>query len=876
MSYHWIDTLPLVGNELCLRWVITLLHFFWQGVAIGVVAVAARWILRERAPLCRYRLHAVLLLCLPVCVVVTFATVDVPGNLKQHQPESERGLLVMNNHPVAASETSQSDAIPGNPSIHNDRDDLSAGWSASRNTDRAVVPEDDASAAPLLARAVPLVAVFYFAGACFFLLRLGLGVCGGHRLRASSKPVDDSQLLELIVNQSRKVGLKLVPLVRYCERVAVPTVIGVLRPVILLPASLLTGLNPAQIAAIICHELAHIRRHDLLMNLLQRIIESLLFFHPVVWYVSRRVSAEREACCDDLVISTGYEPMQYAGALLRMAELCTATRTSRAAALAASGDSESEFEHRIVRLMNAREQPRLRLSRGGVVMTFLLLASVVITPAVLRSWVQAQESQPIKEQSESQRAELSSDAARLHGLTGAGVAVFVADAGAGGPPTAATSQDDDQWPPRDPVKFLKRLHLRDHELHSRSLQIERRWVAQIDPRAKVGPSTDAEIPSAYDQPHRVPYLVTTSGSQVWAIDNGHDLETMKHSASEKAIQAARWPIGPRMMAWNSVMMDGYFRETQQKHSLAQPFEWALGYGFARTLVSIDSMNAWKNDDRLIIKGKSRVFLYGRPRVRTKNTPAGTDSVPEPDSHFEIELDRDLIVRRAVISLDLRSRGYEKMAPDAYRIKRFVVQTSGTSRLIDAPPIAARGRFQRIAKDPEKSKGIQRDETIAFVGISGKLTQEKLRQRLHRDREPYTGNTPAKKRNRPKEPNVEIKKTGKSVVVDKSKFSDLYPAVWFSPSTGEIAPLKVRSEKPPEEKYEIWIEPKDPEFRYLIDQKPGAVGFSLLGKGDRVFQKAIIPDKPELKPNILDLMKEADTAEKPVFYCKSKKRVLHRF
>ena len=102
----------------------------------------------------------------------------------------------------------------------------------------------------------------------------------------------------------------------------VPAVVGVLRPMILLPPSLLTGLSPTDVEAILIHELAHIRRWDLLINLAQRIIEALLFVHPVVWYISHRISVERENACDDLVLASGWSSSDYVGALLSMAELC--------------------------------------------------------------------------------------------------------------------------------------------------------------------------------------------------------------------------------------------------------------------------------------------------------------------------------------------------------------------------------------------------------------------------------------------------------------------------------------------------------------------------------------------------------------------------
>ena len=84
--------------------------------------------------------------------------------------------------------------------------------------------------------------------------------------------------------------------------VQVPSVIGWLRPVVLLPMSALTGLTPGQLESILAHELAHIRRHDYVINVLQSAAEVLLFYHPACWWLSRRMRVEREHCCDDAAI----------------------------------------------------------------------------------------------------------------------------------------------------------------------------------------------------------------------------------------------------------------------------------------------------------------------------------------------------------------------------------------------------------------------------------------------------------------------------------------------------------------------------------------------------------------------------------------------
>ena len=100
-----------------------------------------------------------------------------------------------------------------------------------------------------------------------------------------------------------------------CE---VPTVVGWLRPVILLPAAPSPASPPQQLELILAHELAHVRRHDYLVNLLQTAVETLLFYHPAVWWVSHRMRVEREHCCDDLAVAACGDAVRYARALAEL------------------------------------------------------------------------------------------------------------------------------------------------------------------------------------------------------------------------------------------------------------------------------------------------------------------------------------------------------------------------------------------------------------------------------------------------------------------------------------------------------------------------------------------------------------------------------
>lgn len=133
--------------------------------------------------------------------------------------------------------------------------------------------------------------------------------------------------------------------------VKVPTVVGWIKPVILIPPSALVGLTPQQFESILVHELAHIRRNDYLANLLQTVIETLLFYHPAVWWVSDQIRSERENCCDDIAVSVGGNAVMYARALTQMERL---RKASPHLAMAADGGSLAERIHRLVGIRKKR------------------------------------------------------------------------------------------------------------------------------------------------------------------------------------------------------------------------------------------------------------------------------------------------------------------------------------------------------------------------------------------------------------------------------------------------------------------------------------------------------------------------------------------
>ena len=160
--------------------------------------------------------------------------------------------------------------------------------------------------------------------------------------------------------------------------VDVPTVIGWIKPVILMPASALAGLTPHQLEAILAHELAHIRRHDYLVNLLQTVVETLLFYHPAVWWLSRRIRAERENCCDDLAVSLCGDPYTYAQALADLEEL---RAPGRHLAMAANGGSLAERVRRLLGAPSHAGRAPGWLAGGASVLVLLGIAAGTATDA---------------------------------------------------------------------------------------------------------------------------------------------------------------------------------------------------------------------------------------------------------------------------------------------------------------------------------------------------------------------------------------------------------------------------------------------------------------------------------------------------------------
>ncbi|MEP6768047.1 MAG: M56 family metallopeptidase [Acidobacteriota bacterium] len=219
----------------------------------------------------------------------------------------------------------------------------------------------------------------WFSGVLVLSLRLLVGWRSTGRLALLGTSPARPEILASAERLARRLTLSKPVRILESAALQVPVALGVLRPAVLLPVSSLTGMPVKQIEALLAHELAHIRRHDYLVNLIQSAAETLLFYHPAVWWVSSRIRVERENCCDDLAVAATGDPMVYARALVELEER---RNLGQAGALALAADGGQLFG-RVARLFP--ETARVRHSRPrSRVAGALGLACVVLAAAAAR------------------------------------------------------------------------------------------------------------------------------------------------------------------------------------------------------------------------------------------------------------------------------------------------------------------------------------------------------------------------------------------------------------------------------------------------------------------------------------------------------------
>jgi beta-lactamase regulating signal transducer with metallopeptidase domain len=267
----------------------SLLDFVWQGALVGCAAAVLLGLLGRARPQWRYLMACGALL---LCVALPLA-----GMVARMAGQSDAGAAfrapsaLLQALPAATTAT----AAAGQGA-------LAAAWNLAGWRD-ALQPR------------LPLVILFWSGGAALMALRLLLGLAWVRRRTRAGAFRADPAWQAVLDRLAARMGLGRKVILGLVDDLASPVTAGCLRPLVLVPASLVTGMAPQLLEALLAHELAHVRRHDYLVNLIQSAIEILLFYHPAVWWLSHRIRIERELIADDVAASALDEPRRLALAL---------------------------------------------------------------------------------------------------------------------------------------------------------------------------------------------------------------------------------------------------------------------------------------------------------------------------------------------------------------------------------------------------------------------------------------------------------------------------------------------------------------------------------------------------------------------------------
>ena len=218
----------------------------------------------------------------------------------------------------------------------------------------------------------PWLAAIYVIGMIWFSVRLMLNYFQSIRFRINGLSDLESEWLDHIEDMAGKMGIHQ-PVYTYISKyVTTPMMAGFFRPVILLPLATVTNLSPQQIEAIILHELAHIRRNDYLLNLVQSVIDTLLFFNPFAWWISKNIRNEREKCCDEMVLQLS-DPYHYARALLALEEFGQNNFTLVMTAV----NKRSQLLHRIKNIMEMKNK-HINISQKLIALAIVISATISV------------------------------------------------------------------------------------------------------------------------------------------------------------------------------------------------------------------------------------------------------------------------------------------------------------------------------------------------------------------------------------------------------------------------------------------------------------------------------------------------------------------
>lgn len=314
----------------------SLIHSLWQDALIVLALAAILKLLSRAKPQSRYFIACVALTAMIILPVVTTYVL--------HNRRAEPSDIVVDADSAAVMSIDSSSANirgTGNEriAVAQKIDWINRTITETWNTSERVE------------EFLPWLILAWLAGVVIYAVKLSGGLFCVANLRKLPANAPDPELGELVNELTSRLAIK--RKIKICESalINIPMTIGWIYPLILIPPSSLLGLTPFQLQAIITHELIHIKRCDFLINFLQSVAETMLFYHPAVIWTSRKIREEREYICDDLTVALCEDSTGYARALTKVARF---QRQAGQLAVAATG---GKLKNRIYRLVSDSQKP---------------------------------------------------------------------------------------------------------------------------------------------------------------------------------------------------------------------------------------------------------------------------------------------------------------------------------------------------------------------------------------------------------------------------------------------------------------------------------------------------------------------------------------
>ncbi|HKI79522.1 MAG TPA: M56 family metallopeptidase [Ignavibacteriaceae bacterium] len=331
----------------------TIIHSLWQGALIALLLFAFIMLVKSSAAV--KEKISILALGLIVLSFITTFTIEITNYQEKAETIAYRGAVVNDNN-ILQDESAGDLNLDDNPVLQT-----------------SVVYQ----VRDFLIQNISFLSFLWLTGFIFFVTRFLGGIYLTKKIKYEGTSFVPASWQNKVNSLSYKLNLYKPVRILESIKVSVPIVIGYVKPVLLMPAGMLSGLPQSQIEAIIAHELAHIYRNDYLLNIIQSLGETILFYHPAAWWISHKIRTERENSCDDMAVSICADKITFARALANLEEV---KMKNRQFALAIKNNGS--LSARIKRLLGANQNS---ITFPEKIFSLIIIAALLMSATVFAS-----------------------------------------------------------------------------------------------------------------------------------------------------------------------------------------------------------------------------------------------------------------------------------------------------------------------------------------------------------------------------------------------------------------------------------------------------------------------------------------------------------